>query len=217
MNNEKTGALIAELRKEKGLTQDQLGEQVFVSGKAVSKWERGLSFPSVDVLEKLAEVLGITVTELLAGERIEQEQLPEKAGEVTLQVLREERVSRKRILAVCALILAAVLVPILWENWSALGERGNPLPYLGKLGVIATQGFAELPPQGDESVSFITLRHAKKKVFSYIETRWEVTFREQMGRGWKFDGETCSLNVLKDGYLGIFTIWQVYAYPKAGT
>ena len=64
MNNEKTGALIAELRKEKGLTQDQLGEQVFVSGKAVSKWERGLSFPSVDVLEKLAEVLGVTVTEL---------------------------------------------------------------------------------------------------------------------------------------------------------
>ena len=75
MNNEKTGALIAELRKEKGLTQDQLGEQVFVSGKAVSKWERGLSFPSVDVLEKLAEVLGVTVTELLAGERIEKEHL----------------------------------------------------------------------------------------------------------------------------------------------
>ena len=217
MNNEKTGALIAAIRKEKGLTQEQLGEQVFVSGKAVSKWERGLSFPSVDVLEKLAEVLGITVTELLAGERIEQAQLPEKSEEVALQVMREERVSRRRILAVCAAVVALLLIPILWENWSALGERGNPLPYLGKVGVILTQGYAELPPQGDESVSFITFRHAKKKVFSYIETRWDVTFREQMGRGWKFDGEETSLNVLKDGYLGVFTIWRVYAYPQAGS
>ena len=69
MNKEKTGALIAELRKEKGLTQEQLGEKLFVTDKAVSKWERGASAPGVDLLEKLAEVLGVTVTELLAGER----------------------------------------------------------------------------------------------------------------------------------------------------
>ena len=71
MNNEKTGALIAELRKEKGLTQEQLGEQVFVSGKAVSKWERGLSFPSVDVLEKLI-VLEQDEREKNKGIRIER-------------------------------------------------------------------------------------------------------------------------------------------------
>ena len=63
MNKQKTGALIAAIRKEKGLTQEQLGEKLYVTGKAVSKWERGDSAPGIDLLEPLARVLGITVTE----------------------------------------------------------------------------------------------------------------------------------------------------------
>ena len=43
MNKQKTGALIAAIRKEKGMTQEQLGEKLYVTGKAVSKWERGIS------------------------------------------------------------------------------------------------------------------------------------------------------------------------------
>ena len=66
MDMKKTGALIADIRKEMGLTQEQLGEKVYVTGKAVSKWERGVSAPGIDLLEPLARVLGITVTELLA-------------------------------------------------------------------------------------------------------------------------------------------------------
>ncbi len=75
INMEKFGAFVAVLRKEKGLTQKELGELLFVTDKTVSKWERGLSLPSVSLLLPLSEVLGVTVTELLRGERTQTESL----------------------------------------------------------------------------------------------------------------------------------------------
>jgi len=69
MDKEKTGQLITELRKEKGLTQKQLADALNVTDKAVSKWERGLSFPDISMLEPLSDLLGISIMEILAGER----------------------------------------------------------------------------------------------------------------------------------------------------
>ena len=65
------GAFVAELRAEKGLTQKAMAELLYVSDKAVSKWERGLSLPDISMLMPLSEILGVTVTELLEGRRIE--------------------------------------------------------------------------------------------------------------------------------------------------
>jgi DNA-binding XRE family transcriptional regulator len=70
MNNYVTGAVIRRLRERKGLTQEQLARRVCVSGKAVSKWETGLGFPDVSLLEPLSGALGISVIELLSGEDI---------------------------------------------------------------------------------------------------------------------------------------------------
>ena len=69
--SENFGAFVSELRKERGLTQKQLAERLYVSDKAVSKWERGLSMPDVSLLIPLSEQLGVTVTELLEGRRME--------------------------------------------------------------------------------------------------------------------------------------------------
>lgn len=65
MNNQTMGGMIASLRREKGMTQADLAKQMGVTDKAVSKWERDLSCPDVQTLPKLAEVLGISVEELL--------------------------------------------------------------------------------------------------------------------------------------------------------
>lgn len=65
----KFGAFVAQLRKEKGLRQKELAEKLYVSDKAVSKWERGLSIPDVAILVPLADNLGVTVTELLECRR----------------------------------------------------------------------------------------------------------------------------------------------------
>lgn len=65
----KTGTLIAQARKEKNLTQKDLAQSLHVSVQAVSKWERGLNFPDIALMEPLAELLELTVSELMAGER----------------------------------------------------------------------------------------------------------------------------------------------------
>ena len=65
-----TGAVIRRLRESKKMTQEELAEKIFVSGKAVSKWETGQGFPDISLLEPLSEALGISVIELLNGEDI---------------------------------------------------------------------------------------------------------------------------------------------------
>ena len=69
MDRQKTGALIAQMRKERGLTQRELAEQLHISDRTVSKWERGAGFPDVSMLVPLAEALGLSVLELLQGEQ----------------------------------------------------------------------------------------------------------------------------------------------------
>lgn len=67
MTNQKMGDLIAGLRKERGMTQKDLAEQMCVTDKAGSKWERNLSCPDVNSIPRLAEVLGISVEELMTA------------------------------------------------------------------------------------------------------------------------------------------------------
>ena len=74
MNNEKIGLFISEMRKACGMTQKDLGERLNVTDKAVSKWERGLSYPDIALLLPLSQTLGITVNELLSGEKSEDEE-----------------------------------------------------------------------------------------------------------------------------------------------
>lgn len=70
VNNEKFGQFLSEVRKEKSMTQKELADKLFVSDKTVSKWERDNSMPNVSLLIPIADVLGITVTELLKGEKL---------------------------------------------------------------------------------------------------------------------------------------------------
>lgn len=70
MNKYVTGNVIRRLRENKKLTQQELAEQIFVSAKAVSKWETGQGFPDVSLLEPLAKALDISVLELLSGEDV---------------------------------------------------------------------------------------------------------------------------------------------------
>ena len=83
MDNEKFGNFIKELRKEKNLTQKQLADKINITDKAVSKWERGLSFPDITMLNILSKELEVSVEELLNGERFRNTQKQNKNEEVT--------------------------------------------------------------------------------------------------------------------------------------
>ena len=124
MDNSKTGAFIRELRKEKGLTQKDLAEQLHITDRAVSKWERGLCAPDLSTLEPLADILGVTVTELISGKRIEETPHKteiEESVQSTLQYSKEElrqktRTLRKkyRIAAGSLLALLLLVLAVLW-------------------------------------------------------------------------------------------------------
>ena len=113
------GGFIAELRKEKGLTQAELAERVGVTGGAVSKWERGLCYPDIETVVRLAEVLDLSVGEILAGQRI-QVYTPETVDTLAKESIEAYSGSERRrmlrrmgaVLAVLAL-LAAILIPVL--------------------------------------------------------------------------------------------------------
>ena len=70
MNQYVTGAAIRELRLQKNMTQLQLAEKLNVSDKAVSKWETGKGYPDITLLESIADAFGISVTELISGNRV---------------------------------------------------------------------------------------------------------------------------------------------------
>ena len=67
MSNKTTGEIISSIRREKGLTQKDLAEKLNVTDKAVSKWERDIALPDINTLPKLAEILNITIEELIAA------------------------------------------------------------------------------------------------------------------------------------------------------
>ena len=100
IDREKFGAFLAQLRKEKDFTQQELADRLYVSNKAVSKWERGQSLPDINLLEPLAKLLGVSVTELLKGERLEGETLDNREVESlvnkAVQLSAEEQEKRTR-------------------------------------------------------------------------------------------------------------------------
>lgn len=100
IDREKFGEFLAELRKEKGIKQKELAEKLYVSDKAVSKWETGHSIPDVSLLVPLAEILGVTVTELLECKKMDAPESMDasRADDLVKTVieLSEEERSRKR-------------------------------------------------------------------------------------------------------------------------
>ena len=83
MDAEKTGKFISELRKEKNMTQKQLAQMLYVSDKAVSRWETGKGFPEIGIIEDLSKALDVSMIELFKGERLDEpySQIKEYADE----------------------------------------------------------------------------------------------------------------------------------------
>ena len=123
MEPTRIGRFIAERRKALGLTQRQLAEQLSVSDKAVSKWETGRGLPDVLLMPPLCAALGITVNDLLSGERVGEGDYRKKAEENMMELMRENAENRQRLLqsiacggvtvvAVCALVALAAFLPL---------------------------------------------------------------------------------------------------------
>ena len=97
LDNIQFGRFVAQLRKEQNLTQKELAERLHVTDKAVSKWETGKGFPDLKLLEPLAQVLNVSLVELLQGERTPSPTLTkEEAGQAAVQAMEQSKKNTAR-------------------------------------------------------------------------------------------------------------------------
>lgn len=134
---ESFGAFLQQLRKEKGLTQKELAQKLYLSDKAVSKWERGLSMPDIALLLPLSRILGVSTTELLSAKRLatntgftmpEVENLMGKTLELSAQETQAQAKRRQNqklvfALSVCMLVLELCLLFALGTPVDALRQN----------------------------------------------------------------------------------------------
>ncbi len=85
MDQQKIGNFLKELRKEKNLTQEQLAEQLGISGRTVSRWETGSNMPDISLLVELAEFYDVSIPEIIDGER-KSETMKEEVKETALKL-----------------------------------------------------------------------------------------------------------------------------------
>ena len=87
MNQEKIGKFIAERRKKRNMTQFELGQKLGISEKSISNWENGRNMPDLSLLKPLSDELGISLNELLSGEKIKEKDYPEKLEENIIKTI----------------------------------------------------------------------------------------------------------------------------------
>lgn len=121
MDNVKTGLLIAQIRKDKGYTQKELAEIINVSNATVSKWETGKGFPDISLLESLANSLDIKVSDIIAGEIIDDTNSTENiVTDIVDATINEQEKKTKMfnwIIAVTVAIIYLIvsLITLKWE------------------------------------------------------------------------------------------------------
>lgn len=117
MDQEKIGKFIAEFRKKKKMTQQELADKLGITDKAISKWENGRCMPDISILEALTEELGITINELIKGERIKKEKQEEQFNENIKMTLKELEISNKKINNLYAVLFFICLILIYIIYW----------------------------------------------------------------------------------------------------
>ena len=97
MDLRKIGKFIAEKRQEKGFTQESLAEELDISNRSISKWERGVCLPDAENMTKLCKMLDINYNELLSGKKLRQEDYERKAEENLAEFAKIETAQNKKL------------------------------------------------------------------------------------------------------------------------
>ena len=110
MDPQKTGIIISEARKKLNMTQKDLADKLYVSDKAVSKWERGLCFPDISVLIPLTEILNISLYDLLRGEKVNKKEVEETLKNTINYSNREIKRKKKKYIVISSIIILVIVL-----------------------------------------------------------------------------------------------------------
>ena len=110
MDPKKTGMIILEARKRLKMTQKDLADKLYISDKAVSKWERGLCFPDISVLIPLTEILNISLYDLLRGEKVNKKEVEETLKNTINYSNSEINRKKKKYITISSIIIFIIVL-----------------------------------------------------------------------------------------------------------
>lgn len=144
MNQEKIGKFIAKLRNEKNLTQQELANKIGVTDRAISNWENGRRMPDLSLIKSLCDELGITINELLSGEKIKEKEYQTKFEENVLNAIdySNKKINKTRKKIIIALSIIGVIILMIISMFLIDVNRMNN----NKPVVFSTWGFKYAPP-----------------------------------------------------------------------
>ena len=153
MDLQKIGTFLKDLRKEKGLTQEQLAETLNVSRRTVSRWETGNNMPDLDLLMEIADLYEVDLREMLNGERKSEDKMNKELEETVLQVAEYTNADKQRVtktvqgfflLGILALVInvAMDLMEVEGTFWTGFGQGATIGIAIGSmvLGILYTTG-----------------------------------------------------------------------------
>ncbi len=118
MNQKKIGSFLKELRKEKGITQEEFAENLNVSGRTVSRWETGVNMPDISLLVDIAGFFNVSIPEIINGERkseIMEKEVKEVAEAMSNYAGAEKSVILKRVKLISIIGLISLVIGLVME------------------------------------------------------------------------------------------------------
>ena len=144
MNQEKIGRFIAELRKEKRMTQIDLANKLGITDRAISKWENGRGMPDLSLLPPLCEILDVSINELLSGARLDKKDYQEKLEENIINTIdyTDKKIRKtKKIFIITISIILMFIVMLMVMYGIDINRMRNNKPVL-----FSTWGYSYVPP-----------------------------------------------------------------------
>lgn len=216
MDNIKTGNLIRELRKEKGITQKDLADQLHITDRAVSKWERGLCAPDIALLEPLSEILGVKITDIISGTKTadsmdaETERKVNELLSYSEDELNKKTKSYKKTVIILSVIAGLSLLLWVFNFFSpVIFQRGNPIPYISAAMKIDEDSRYVQVDIDDTYDVYISVRGDKESLFYDLAYSKGMEFVEQAGSSYIFSDGKNRLIISSEVYLSCFTVWKV--------
>lgn len=182
MNQKEFGKFIAKLRKEKKLTQEQLGEKLGVNSRTISRWENGNYMPDISLFEGIGKELDVSVLELLKCKKIEKDNYIEESNKKTVEMLKSGRKNKRKSLIV--LILSIMLLSCLglfslyqYFEIKELKKEDDTIPfingiYTNEVGVEMTEVESRILSFFDINVRVVS-KSDKENYINYYYNEWE--------------------------------------------
>lgn len=183
MDLSKIGKFIAEQRKKQGMTQAELAEKLYITDRAVSKWETGKSMPDSSIMLDLCKALNISVNDLLSGEVVtKMDNYNEKLEQNLLEMVREKEKADKRLLTlewvIAILSILVLLFPIMVAGYVSNLEDWQRIVLVCS-GVIPCFAGFFFAIKIEQVAGYYECKHCGHR---YVPTFKAATFSMHMGR-----------------------------------